>query len=295
MINPIENSRISFEIENTRIYVSFDDGFFNLDKTNSSFHNHNRYEFHLALEGTTYIETESRRFTMKKWEGYLIAPGLIHTCLLQEKAAVKSSFWFRFERIKKETERDVYSLFVKAFNNIDGIKKINHAKKYIDGLKQIISEFYSQNLLATDKIKSGFALLMMQLVEELLPESKQDMDARQYNGTMASEERNLRRIMIEEYINRNYNKNISLEHLANVLHLSKKQASRVFLSEFGTNFKTYITKFRINISMHFLRQTDLPVVKISSLVGYKSYTGFYKAFLTYTKETPENYRQQHIE
>ncbi len=135
-------------------------------------------------------------------------------------------------------------------------------------------------------------MIMMQLAEELLPEENLSTKLMQGDESIAGEEKNLRRIIIEEYINRNYNKDISLDNLANALHLSRKQAGRVFLSEFGTTFKIYVAKFRINVATRFLRQTDLPVKKIAALVGYNSYNGFYKPFLTYIGKTPEAYRKQ---
>ena len=292
MTNQKENGRICIEIENVRIFVSFDDGFFNLEKTRPLFHNHNRYEFHLALQGATRIETDRGTFIMEETEGYLLSPGIMHNCILLAKASVKSSFWFTFEKIKKNTERDVYALFLKAFSDINGIKKIDQADKYITNLKQIILEFYSQDLFQADKIKSRFSLIMMQLAEELLPESKQNKGLLQSEESLAGEEKNLRRIIIEEYINRNYNKDISLKHLASVLYLSPKQVSRIFMSEFGTSFITYVTKFRINVATRYLRQTELPVKKIATLVGYKSYNGFYKPFLTYIGQTPDVYRKR---
>ena len=287
-----ENGQICFEIDNVRIYVAFDDGFFNLNTTHSRLHNHSRYEMHLTLDGISCIKTESGIFSMHKSEGYVIAPETVHNCLTEEAQTVKSSFWFSFEKLNTYSKRDVYSLFERAFGSIGEIKKITNAEGYISILQQIILEYYSENLFATEKIKSLFSLLMMQLAEELLPKVKTNAEAIQTGGSSAGEEKILRRMLIEEYINRNYNKNISLESLAEVLHLSRKQAGRAFVSEFGINFKDYIIKFRINLSLYLLQQTDLAVVKIASLVGYKSYNGFYKAFSAHIGTTPEQYRKQ---
>ncbi len=129
MTNQKENCRIFFEIENVRIFVSFDDGFFNLEKNRPLFHSHNRYEFHLALQGATRIETTLGTFVMEESEGYLLAPGIMHHCVLTAKDSIKSSFWFTFEKTKKTAERDVYALSLNAFSDIDGIKKKNKPRK----------------------------------------------------------------------------------------------------------------------------------------------------------------------
>ena len=286
-----EKSIISFDIENVRVYITLDDGFFNLETIAPAIHSHTRYEFHLALEGETYIETAQQRYTLRESEGYIISPGTLHTCRQDENKSIKSSFWFTFEKNRKNSSKDIFSLLSNAFESIDEVRKIENALKYIDMLKEIMHLYYSQSTFAEEKIKNLFSIVMLQLSEEFMPQN--DIYENTLFGYMVSDydEKNLRRIIIEEYINRNYQKDVTLKTLARVLHLSIKQASRVFESEFQESFKTYITKFRISISMDYLKQSDLPVVKIAHLVGYKSYNGFFKPFTKLVGVPPEEYRK----
>ena len=77
---------------------------------------------------------------------------------------------------------------------------------------------------------------------------------------------------------KNYNKNITLDDLAKELMLSKKQAEREVQRTTGNTFTKELSKRRINAAVILTQTTSLPLTKISTLVGYSSYCGFYKAY-----------------
>lgn len=281
---------ISFEIENTRIYITLYGGFFNTFGGNNFVHNHNQFELHFLLEGESHLELGTKQILLKASEGCLLAPGVVHNWKEANQKAIQSSFCFAFEEAKRKTSHDTYSLFCRAFENIQNFKKIENTEKYLSDLKRILSEFYSKKPLTQHKIKHCFALILSTLVEDLLPNTQvPEKDSRESPLT-ADTEKNLRRIMIEEYMNRNYDKSLSLKDLATILHLSEKQTERIFEKEFQMGFRAYIMKFRLNVATHLLDQTDLSVTEIASKVGYKSYNGFYKLFLAQMKQSPEAFR-----
>jgi len=294
-IQNTDEFRLSFELENVRVYITLYGGFFNTRGGHSVVHSHNSFEFQMMLEGAVCLQTETENYMLNPKEACIVAPNVVHSCILGKKQHMKTSFCFYFEKIKKKTEQDLYSIFKTAFFNKRDISDVPGADKHIPLIKQILSEFYSGTRLCATRLKSYFSLLLLNLAEDVLPKEELSLNIMSNYVSPRGSEANLRRIMMEEYVNQNYNKVISLRGLAKVLYLSEKQAGRVFEKEFGIGFKQYLMKFRVSAAVYLLCYTQMSVGAIASEVGYQTYNGFYKLFYTQMGMTPETYRKKHEE
>lgn len=285
-----KNDRLSIEIENLRIYIVLQGGFFYHDSCQSPTHSHNRYEFHLMIEGRSHLTANSNKIILNSSQACIIAPNIIHTWKSIEEKTIKTSFCFSFEKTNRKSNHDIYDIFTKAFSNIEDVKKIDFATKYVPELNRIMSVFYSHETFSQLRLQMYFSLLMLSLAEDLLPEKKHEFQ--QINTDIKNEntDKNIRRVMIEDYINLNYGKDINLDSLSNTLHLSKKQTERIFMQEIGISFKAFILKIRLEAAIYYLCNTQMSVAEISAKVGYKSYNGFYRLFLSQTGITPLEYR-----
>jgi len=91
--------------------------------------------------------------------------------------------------------------------------------------------------------------------------------------------------ILREYISYNADKNISLESLAEALCVSKKQAERLIQKHIGRTFLEELTDTRMKLAEQYRAMDEnMPLTKIASLVGYQSYSGFYKAYKKYKQE-----------
>jgi len=93
-----------------------------------------------------------------------------------------------------------------------------------------------------------------------------------------------------EYIVENCHKNISLEEVAQIVHLSRFYFSRLFKQEKGCNFVDYISNVRIDRAKLLLKNSDYNVVRIAGEVGYQDASYFSRVFRQATKMTPNQYR-----
>ena len=286
---------IYVEIENLRIYITLYGGFFcHEENAYTRTHSHNSYEFHLMMDGESVLTSETSNVLLKQAQACIVAPNVIHTCTSSNSRHVKTAFCFSFEKTKKKTENDLYEKITAIFERIEGIKKINNAEQYIADLNQILKTFYSKQEFASIRLKNLFSLLIISLAEKL---SSQDMSRIRTSDTRLNGdnvEKNIRCMIIEDYINCNYNTDASLKDLAQILYLSEKQTERVFKKEIGMSFKDFISKIRFEAAMHYITSTDLSTTEIAAKVGYKSYNGFYKMFLMKTGRTPGDYRKKHF-
>ena len=100
--------------------------------------------------------------------------------------------------------------------------------------------------------------------------------------------------VIEQHINKNYNKKASTEEIAQALHMSRRQVDRIVDQIWGKTFATLILERRMLIAQKLLQKTNMPCVKVAEKVGYTSYPGFYLAFRRHFGMTPEEMRQKII-
>lgn len=95
---------------------------------------------------------------------------------------------------------------------------------------------------------------------------------------------------ILEFINENYNKNITLTMLSNEFFVSASHISRLFNKYMDTNTISYIHSVRIKNAIDLMRDDKLSIKEISEKVGYDNLNNFYKYFKKNTGMTPAMYR-----
>lgn len=97
---------------------------------------------------------------------------------------------------------------------------------------------------------------------------------------------------IFEYCASHYTENITLDSVAEALHLNKYHISHLINKQLGMSFNNCINTFRINKSCDLLGETDKKISEISEEVGFGSIRTFNRAFIQIMNLTPLEYRNQ---
>lgn len=87
------------------------------------------------------------------------------------------------------------------------------------------------------------------------------------------------------YIATNYHRDITLADAAGEANLSQRQAQRLIRSYTNRTFLQELTLQRMTVAAHLMDHTELPLEEIAQYVGYQSYSGFWKAWQKYRKDT----------
>lgn len=98
---------------------------------------------------------------------------------------------------------------------------------------------------------------------------------------------------ILDYIENNYKSDISLTDLADHFHLNAEYVSRLFKSLFDVNFKTYLTKYRLDSCMNDVIFSKKSMQDIAFEYGFSSVKSFIFFFKNQFNETPYQYRLNH--
>lgn len=99
-------------------------------------------------------------------------------------------------------------------------------------------------------------------------------------------------IEIQDWLENNYQKKISLSQLAEIAKMGEKTLLRHFKKTTGETPQTYLRKLRIEIAKRFLESKDLTFTEITWKVGYNDVSSFHRAFKLETGLTPIDYRNR---
>lgn len=97
---------------------------------------------------------------------------------------------------------------------------------------------------------------------------------------------------IKEYIENNYEKNITLSSLSDTFFVSPFHIAHLFKEKFDISPIQYLIKTRIKIASELLIQTGYTVFEISNLVGYPNANYFNIIFKRFTGMSPGKYRKK---
>ena len=98
---------------------------------------------------------------------------------------------------------------------------------------------------------------------------------------------------LTSYLKMNFGYKITLDDLANRVHLSREYISRYFRQHTGKTISQYLLEVRIEKAADMLRTTLVPISDIAMYCGYSSISNFQKAFRRVTGQSPSEYRKTH--
>lgn len=96
------------------------------------------------------------------------------------------------------------------------------------------------------------------------------------------------KLAISEFFSMRYSEDISISTLAKLLCLSPKQTQRLVYKYTGNTFKNELIQTRMSVAKHILEKNEMSLKDVAEYVGYKSYSGFWKAYVDYFGEKPSN-------
>lgn len=98
--------------------------------------------------------------------------------------------------------------------------------------------------------------------------------------------------IVSSIINSEFNNNITLEYIAQLLNLSTRQANRVIRECYGVPFSEVILENKMRYAANLLVNTALPITEIARQSGYSSVKGFYHSFKEKFQMLPTEYRNK---
>lgn len=149
----------------------------------------------------------------------------------------------------------------------------------------LINEYYETESTHKDLlITSALFHLIYLLVEHLSVDKKDKVE-------LKSEKNKHRITSIINYIDDNYQEDLTIEQLSEVFHLSEGHLSKLFKENLGMTIKAYISQTRAKEVRNALLTSDLPLIDIAIMCGFPNVKSMNKVFKDLYQCTPSQFRR----
>jgi len=110
----------------------------------------------------------------------------------------------------------------------------------------------------------------------------------------SEEKTRMRLASIIDYIQKNYNNNISLAELAESENLDMSYLSHFIKKKLGITFREYVNRLRLERAADLVANTSMRMIDICVACGYSDYRYLNKAFMEEYNMTPAQVRESGI-
>ncbi len=108
---------------------------------------------------------------------------------------------------------------------------------------------------------------------------------------ISQKEKHVNRIL--NFINQKYKESLSLDIIADALHLNKYYMCHCFKEVTGITINKFLANRRIDEAKKLLLSTGEPITKISEMLGFKNAIHFSRLFKQYIEISPQSYRNRY--
>lgn len=246
-------------------------------------HWHNHIEIIYALNGSIQMTTNGVNFKLDKGHICFINSGVIHSTSRGDEDNLiltihitdsKKSVFYNFKNMKfnAETYLDNFQ------RNLVPLTELQHL--LIEIYREYKNKLPGYENMILSHINACFAIMIRR--SYLVPKEKDDFIG----------EDNLKRFnLILDYINEHYAEKLSLQKLADTMHMNYYYLSHFFKDIAGISFQEYINGQRLNQSEILLSATDKTITQIALESGYPNIKAFTAAFKANFGMIPTQYRK----
>ncbi|MCF0183281.1 MAG: helix-turn-helix transcriptional regulator [Bacteroidaceae bacterium] len=187
------------------------------------------------------------------------------------------------EFLAKNQMRSIAELLRKAQTGVAfGMRTIMGVYSRLDSLANSLKSDFSSII--------GFLDLLYQL--SLSTDSHQLATTSFSRGSMSTESRRVNRV--EEEINKRYDQELTLDHLARIAGMTPTAFSRFFKQRTGRTLSEYIIDIRLGHASRQLVDTSMAVSEICYQCGFTNITSFNRIFKAKKGCTPKTFRENYL-
>lgn len=245
------------------------------------------WHYHPELELVYFSQGKGMRFIgddislYKEGDLFLIGEGLPHTFVsYEEKPNWVEAYCIQFPK-------HIFDSFVE-FKALEGL--FQEAKKgmiFQNQKEEMLEKFKA--IVAKKGVPS--LILLMELLEALTNTSEKiPILTQQYLGYLPLSSIPTRIQTAIDFINANYQRNISLQEIAEECHFSPNAFCRWFKQNRGLTFVDYLNKVRLTHVCQLLLATDFPIGQIATQTGFENISTLNRLFKQKLKTSPSRYR-----
>ena len=275
----VDSARRELEKHGTETFpmtVNHDD-LWSFEGKNVPIHWHNDLEINLIREGEAVFQVYQKSYRVRTGEGFLLNRNVPHSCSSPGNEHVRySTILVRPDFLYGDFGSDVERKCFQPFLQNSAIPCIyltgfdENGKEILQKLNQVEEAFDRKRFCYELKIKGllceAFAMILYGHRQELtkfVPANLQELER-------------LEKML--NYLNMHFTEVISLQDLADQVHLSREVCCRLFKKMTGKTITGYLEEYRVNKSFSLVQSGQYSMTQITELVGFSNPSRFASAF-----------------
>ena len=275
----VDSARRELEKHGTETFpmtVNHDD-LWSFEGKNVPIHWHNDLEINLIREGEAVFQVYQKSYRVRTGEGFLLNRNVPHSCSSPGNEHVRYSTIlvrpdFLYGDFGSDVERKCFQPFLQNSaipciyltgfdeNGNEILQKLNQVEEAFDR-KRFCYELKIKGLLC-----EAFAMILYGHRQELtkfVPANLQELER-------------LEKML--NYLNMHFTEVISLQDLADQVHLSREVCCRLFKKMTGKTITGYLEEYRVNKSFSLVQSGQYSMTQITEMVGFSNPSRFASAF-----------------
>ena len=275
----VDSARRELEKHGTETFpmtVNHDD-LWSFEGKNVPIHWHNDLEINLISEGEAVFQVYQKSYRVRTGEGFLLNRNVPHSCSSPGNEHVRySTILVRPDFLYGDFGSDVERKCFQPFLQNSAIPCIyltgfdENGKEILQKLNQVEEAFDRKRFCYELKIKGllceAFAMILYGHRQELtkfVPANLQELER-------------LEKML--NYLNMHFTEVISLQDLADQVHLSREVCCRLFKKMTGKTITGYLEEYRVNKSFSLVQSGQYSMTQITEMVGFSNPSRFASAF-----------------
>lgn len=265
----------------------FDTGFpiqINLDTiVHFELHWHNYIEIFFTLEGSVEITTDDLTFILDEGDICFLNSGVVHSIRQTElKNRVMTL------KISPSEKGPVHDLWRLKFDHYKYLNDLSNNKVPLTTFQQILLYLYHEY----DKKLSGYENMVQSLLNALFGIMKRQEYLILKTDTDQTLDRHLDRLnYILQYLDSHYQEPLSLQDIADRMHMNYHYLSHFFKNIAGISFQDYLNQLRLDKSLQLLKNKTNTITSIALNTGFPSTKAYTRSFKNKYGILPSEYRQ----
>lgn len=259
-------------------------------------HWHGEFEIDLVKEGNAEYTIGDEKIMVSEGQAIFINRNVLHAIrAVNNSNCIILSLLFHPHFLFSKEDSPLFSGYIKAVEEEPDLKyfifdkKDMRSRSVLSYLSDILDANFSQEFGYELITKSSLCQIWLVLIKKLKHRAK----------TVAKKERALSpdEIRIKDaitYIEQHYFESVTLDDIANSIHVSKSECCRCFKRAVNLTPFEYLMRYRILRAAEKILQNDREMTSISELaasVGFNNTSYFNKLFKKYFNCTPTEYRK----
>lgn len=275
----VDSARRELEKHGTETFpmtVNHDD-LWSFESKNVPIHWHNDLEINLIREGEAVFQVYQKSYRVRTGEGFLLNRNVPHSCSSPGNEHVRySTILVRPDFLYGDFGSDVERKCFQPFLQNSAIPCIyltgfgENGKEILQKLNQVEEAFDRKRFCYELKIKG----LLCEAFAMILYGHRQELT--KFVSANLQELERLEKML--NYLNMHFTEVISLQDLADQVHLSREVCCRLFKKMTGKTITGYLEEYRVNKSFSLVQSGQYSMIQITEMVGFSNPSRFASAF-----------------